>query len=169
MEISGEDECLLFLKDCLKVFKPFRGAYIRINYSDLPRNVLGRVNADLQITKTSRARGLFRRRKATKISRKIVKKEFYIRISSIFLRVIDTDLREELVKSVIMHELLHIERGDLIESSKDYHRRKHKKLHSNLEKEALQKINALRLIKGLDALDSDDYLQKEIKRLISGY
>jgi hypothetical protein len=42
-------------------------------------------------------------------------------------------------------------------------------LHSNLEKEALQKINALRLIKGLDALDSDDYLQKEIKRLISGY
>ncbi len=167
METSGNDECLDFLNDCLKVVSPLRGAYINIGYYDLPKTVLGRVTAEIEITRTKRTTGLFKRHVVTTVRRKIRNKEFYIKINRLFLKIENENFREEIIKSIIIHELLHIERKDLIETSKNYRKRKHKKIHSSLEREALSRLNALRRIEGLPELSRKNYIEKEISRLIS--
>ena len=66
-----------------------------------------------------------------------------------------------------MHELLHIERKDLLEHSKNYRKRKHKKIHSSLEKEALERLNKLRELEGLKPLERENYIEREIVRRVS--
>ena len=76
-------------------------------------------------------------------------------------------MRKEVVTSIIVHELLHIERKDLLEHSKNYRKRKHKKIHSSLEKDALQRLNVLRELEGLKPLERENYIEKEIMRRVS--
>ena len=166
MEIAGEDECVGFLRDCLKVFSISQKVYIHISYYNLPKSILGRVNADIEIIKKKRFYGIFKQYTVTNISRKIKGKEFYIKINSIFLQIENRDIREEVVKSIIIHELLHIERNDLIETSKNYKMRKHKRIHRSLEKEAFLRMNLLRKVEGLKELDNKNYIEREISNLI---
>ncbi|EFD92783.1 MAG: hypothetical protein BJBARM5_0457 [Candidatus Parvarchaeum acidophilus ARMAN-5] len=167
MEIAGNDECIEFLKDCMRVFPTFRGAYINIGYNDMPKKVLGRVNAEIEITRRRRFYGLLRTHSSLSLSRKVKNREFYIRINLLFTEIKDEKLRADVVKSIIVHELLHIERNDLIESSKNYGRRKHKKIHGALDKEALIRLNSLRKLDGLPVLDKKNYIEDEISALLS--
>ena len=43
----------------LKVFKPFRGTYINIDYALLPRGIAGRVNAEIETTRKRKNPGFF--------------------------------------------------------------------------------------------------------------
>ena len=166
MEISGSAECKELLTECLKVFKPFRGAYINIDYSLLPRGIAGRVNAEIETVRKRKKPGLFRK-ETIRINHRIKDNEFYIRINNNLAKIYDDKLRKEVVTSIIVHELLHIERKDLLEHSKNYHRRKHKKIHSALEKEALERLNTLRRLENLEPLGKKNYLEDEIKRRVS--
>ena len=60
-------------------------------------------------------------------------------------------LRKEVVTSVIVHELLHIKRKDLLEHSKNYRKRKHKKIHASLEAEALVTTSFLNFLSSIFA------------------
>lgn len=166
MEISGNPECTELLTECLKVFKPFRGAYINIDYALLPKGIAGRVNAEIETTRKRKKPGFFRKG-TVRINRRIKNNEFYIRINENLEKIDDGKLRKEVVTSIIVHELLHIERKDLLEHSKNYRKRKHKKIHSSLEKDALQRLNVLRELEGLKPLERENYIEKEIMRRVS--
>ncbi len=166
MEISGSPECKELLNNCLKVFKPFRGAYINVDYGLLPKGIAGRVNAEIETVRRRKKPGFFRKG-TVRINRRIKNNEFYIRINANLSEISDEKLRKEAVTSIIVHELLHIERKDLLEHSKNYHRRKHKKIHSALEKEALERFNTLRGLENLEPLGKKNYLENEIKRRVS--
>lgn len=166
MEISGNPECKEILIECLRVFKPFRGAYISIDYGTLPKGIAGRVNAEIETTrkrKTSLLTGI----ESVRLSRRIKNNEFYIRINENLAKIDDKKLRKEVVTSVIVHELLHIKRKDLLEHSKNYRKRKHKKIHASLEAEALEKLNLLRKIEGLNPLKNKNYIEKEIAERVN--
>ena len=166
MEIGGDPECKELLNNCLVVFKLFRGAYININYGTLPKGIAGRVNAEIE-TIRKRKKSSFFVKETVRINRRIKNNEFYIRINEKLARINDEKLRKEVVTSVIVHELLHIERKDLLEHSKNYRKRKHKKIHSSLEKEALERLNLLRKLEGLKPLERDNYIEKEIAKSVN--
>ncbi len=166
MEISGNPECKDLLNNCLKVFKPFRGTYINIDYALLPRGIAGRVNAEIETTRKRKNPGFFSKG-IVRINRRIKNNEFYIRINANLEKIADEQLRREVVTSIIVHELLHIERKDLLEHSKNYRKRKHKKIHSSLEKEALERLNKLRELEGLKPLERENYIEREIVRRVS--
>ncbi len=166
MEISGDIECKGLLNECLKVFKPFRGTYLNIEYGSLPKGIAGRVNAEIETTRKRKKSGFFGK-ESVRINRRIKNNEFYIRINENLARINNENLRKEVVTSIILHELLHIERKDLLEHSKNYRKRKHKKIHSSLEKEALERPNLLRKLEGLKPLEKDNYIEKEIERTVN--
>ena len=166
MEISGNPECKNLLNNCLKVFRPFRGTYINIDYSLLPKGIAGRVNAEIETVRKRKNPGFFRK-EVVRINRRIKNNEFYIRINENLKKITDEQLRREVVTSIIVHELLHIERKDLLEHSKNYRKRKHKKIHSSLEKEALERFNMLREQEGLKPLEKENYIEKEIVRRVN--
>lgn len=166
MEVSGDNECKELLTECLKVFNPFRGAYINIAYGSLPNGIAGRVNAEIETIRKRKKSGFFSKG-SVRIKRKIKNNEFYIRINENLAKISDEKLRKEVVTDIIVHELLHIERKDLLEQSKNYRKRKHKKIHSSLEKEALQRLNKLRKLEGLKPLEKENYVENEIKRVVS--
>ena len=165
MEISGNPECKQILKECLTVFKPFRGAYINIDYGVLPKGIAGRVNAEIETVRKQKNSGFFGK-ETVRINRRIKNNEFYIKINEKLAEINDKELRKEAVASIVVHELLHIERKDLIEHSKNYRKRKHKKIHSYLEKEALEKLNRLRESEGLKPLEKENYVEREIERIV---
>ena len=166
MEISGDIECKGLLNECLKVFKPFRGTYLNIEYGSLPKGIAGRVNAEIETTRKRKKSGFFGK-ESVRINRRIKNNEFYIRINANLEKITDEQLRREVVTSIIVHELLHIERKDLLEHSKNYRKRKHKKIHSSLEKEALERLNKLRELEGLKPLERENYIEREIVRRVS--
>ena len=166
MEISGNPECRELLIECLRVFRPFRGAYINIDYTVLPGGIAGRVNAEIETIRKRKKPGFFGK-ETVRINRRIKNNEFYIRINEKLAGINDEKLRKEVVTSIIVHELLHIERKDLLEHSKSYRKRKHKKIHSYLEKEALEKLNKLRELEGLKPLERENYVEKEIEKIVS--
>ncbi len=166
MEISGNPECKNLLNNCLKVFRPFRGTYINIDYAPLPKGIAGRVNAEIETVRKRKNPGFFRK-EVVRINRRIKNNEFYIRINENLKKITDEQLRREVVTSIIVHELLHIERKDLLEHSKNYRKRKHKKIHSSLEKEALERFNMLREQEGLKPLEKENYIEKEIVRRVN--
>ena len=168
MEISGNTECKQILKECLTVFRPFRGTYINIDYAALPKGIAGRVNAEIEMIRKRKISGFFGKENV-RINRRIKNNEFYIRINEKLAAIDDEKLRKEVVTNIVVHELLHIERKDLIEHSKNYRKRKHKKIHSYLEKEALEKLNKLRELEGLKPLEKENYIEKEITKRVNNY
>lgn len=93
MEISGNPECKEILIECLRVFKPFRGAYISIDYGTLPKGIAGRVNAEIETTrkrKTSLLTGI----ESVRVSRRIKNNEFYIRINENLAKINDKKIEK---------------------------------------------------------------------------
>ncbi|MGC8533754.1 MAG: hypothetical protein ACP5MV_03980 [Candidatus Parvarchaeum sp.] len=166
MEISGNPECKELLINSLRVFKPFRGTYINIDYGFLPKGIAGRVNAEIETIRKRKIPRFFGK-EIVRIRRRIKNNEFYIRINANLAKIEEENLRKQVVTSVIIHELLHIERKDLLEHSKNYRKRKHKKIHSSLEKEALKRLNALREMGGLKPVGKENYIEKEILSRVS--
>ena len=67
----------------------------------------------------------------------------------------------------MIHELLHIESEDLITLSKEYDRRKKKKIHINdFEEEVFNRYNKLRELKGIMQIQKREHLQIAIQRIL---
>jgi hypothetical protein len=118
-------------------------------YNRLPRNVLGRTRGIVTITKDINAESLLLQGASGTKAKKRLHKSFTIEINEALKSIENEKMKEQIVKSVIVHELMHVERKDILELSKDFHRRKRKRVHSGLENESFERYNALRKAEGL--------------------
>ena len=76
-------------------------------------------------------------------------------------------LRKEIVQHILIHELLHIENEDLITISKNYNKRKKKKIHINkFDEEIFNRYNKLRKLKGIMQIQKREYLDMAIKKIL---
>lgn len=93
--------------------------------------------------------------------------EFSISINSSLQKVGNIALRKQIVQSILMHELLHIEAEDLVTLSKEYSRRKKKKIHVNqFEDEVFKRFNMLREKKGILQIEKKEHLEIALSRIM---
>lgn len=82
-------------------------------------------------------------------------------------RIGNIALRKQIVQKIIIHELLHIENEDLFTLSKEYNRRKKKKIHVNdFDEEVFKRYNQLRELKGIMQIQRKEHLDIAIQRIL---
>lgn len=135
-----KDECSEWLKEALKVF-PNPDGNISASYAPMPENYFGC------------------------ISRMRKRRQNYTIYVNMNLRRLCPEIRKQAVQCIMVHELLHIERGDFIKISK-YRRRR---IHSEeFEGKVLNRYNRLRKLEGLPRIDRIEYMECIIRRAIRG-
>lgn len=93
--------------------------------------------------------------------------EFRIFINSSLQKVGNIALRKQVVQSILMHELLHIEGEDLLTLSKQYSRRKKKKIHvKDFENVVFRRFNMLREKKGILQIEKKEHLDIALRRIM---
>ena len=94
-------------------------------------------------------------------------KEFYIFINSKLEKIENPELRKQIIQFIMIHELLHVEREDLITLSKQYSKRKKKKVHVNkFENEVLDRYNELRELKDIPRIKEKKHLDVAISKIL---
>lgn len=103
-----------------------------------------------------------------KVRKKRLKpKEFKIFINEKLQRIKNPALRKQIVQHILIHELLHIESDDLITLSKEYGRRKKKKIHlKEFKVEIFKRYNKLRELKGIMQIEKREHLDIAINRIL---
>lgn len=166
---GSSQECRKWLKHCLVVFPRVKRMRIEIAccYNRVPRNVLGRTRGELTVTRDINAESLLLKGVSdTKLKKKLVK-SFVIEINEVMQNIKNKEMKEQIVKSVIVHELMHVERKDILELSKNYHRRKRKRVHSGLENESFERYNELREAEGLPRIKSKLDLDRAVSKVFA--
>lgn len=139
-------ECRNWLKDCLKVFQ--RVTHMRIEmtcgYKELPKNVLARTRGRVTVDRDVDPESLLLRGVSNARSRRQLRRSFSVEVNATVKKIQNEKLREQVVKNLLVHELMHIERKDLLELSKSYRRRRRRRVHAGLDKEAFKRYNELR-------------------------
>lgn len=105
----------------------------------------------------------------TKITKKIVKPaEYGIFVNSTLRKIRNPLLRKQVVHTIIIHELYHVEQGDLITLSKEYSRRKKKRIHAhNFLEEVFDRYNQLREARGLPRISQLKHLEEAIHKILA--
>jgi hypothetical protein len=160
-------ECRKWVKDCLAVFPKVKRMRIQISccYAKVPNHVLGRTRGSVMVDRDVDPESLLLKGTADATIRRKMSKNFSIEINSILAGVTNEKMRENTVKNVLIHELMHVERSDLLELSKNYQRRKRKKVHTGLEEEAFRRYNELREIEGLPKIKNKHDLEAAISKV----
>ncbi|MEM2388324.1 MAG: hypothetical protein QXW78_04305, partial [Candidatus Thermoplasmatota archaeon] len=79
-------------------------------------------------------------------------------------------IRKQVVQYVIVHELLHIANEDILVLSKDYSRRKKKKIHvKDFKKEFFRRYNELRKLNNLPQISKQEDLNLAINKILEKY
>lgn len=161
------DECKGWLDECMEVFPEIRRKKIEIGYKKIASKRLGYVSAKIEKTVDFDPEALLLGEE-TKIKQgKKKPKEFKIFINSKFEKIKNIALRKQIVQNVIIHELLHISNEDLFTLSKEFNRRKKKKIHVNdFEEEVFKRYNKLRELKGIMQIQKKEHLDIAISRIL---
>ncbi|MEM2259207.1 MAG: hypothetical protein QW762_04375 [Candidatus Thermoplasmatota archaeon] len=160
-----------WLKECLKVF-PELGKDIKIKcfYKKTPRKCLGRVMGRVDTKKDIDVESLLFE---GKVKKKIVRKKpgrYEIEINKNLKRIKRKAIRKQVVQYVIVHELLHIANEDILVLSKDYSRRKKKKIHvKDFKKEFFRRYNELRKLNNLPQISKQEDLNLAINKILEKY
>ena len=167
MKIKPQKECEEWLKECLLVFPEIKRKKISIDYKEIKSKKLGYVSARIERKVDFDPEALLLG-EDTRINEKKVKpKDFRIFINNKFNRINNTALRKQIVQNVIIHELLHIMNEDLFTLSKEYNRRKKKKIHINsFEEEVFNRYNKLRELKSVILIQKKEHLDIAIQRIL---
>jgi hypothetical protein len=136
-------------------------------YNKVPRNVLGRTKGKVTITKDINAESLLLQGVSDGKAKKEFHKSFTIEINEALKSIENEEMKEQIVKGVLVHELMHVERKDIFELSKDYHRRKRKRVHSGLESESFERYNALREAEGLPRIKNKLDFDRAVSKVFS--
>ena len=76
-------------------------------------------------------------------------------------------LRKQIVQYILIHELIHIENEDLLTLSKEYNRRKKKKIHTHdFENDVFKRFNELRASKGIMQIQKSEHLEIAMQRIL---
>lgn len=161
------NECEEWLKECLLVFPEIKRKKPEIDYKNISSKKLGYVSARLEKKLDFDPEALLLGKETSICEKKSKPKEFKIFINSRLKEIGNIALRKEIVQNIIIHELLHIENEDLFTISKDYNRRKKKKIHVNgFEQEVFNRYNNLRALKGIMQIQKKEHLDIAIQRIL---
>lgn len=93
--------------------------------------------------------------------------EFKIFINQELQKIGNEALRKQIVQSIMIHELLHIENEDIMTLSKEYNRRKKKKIHiKEFGEEVFKRFNQLRRLKGIMEIEKKEHLDIAINKIL---
>lgn len=161
------EECMEWLGEARNVFPNLDKKVILAEYKRLGRKSLGCVKAKIEQKIAFNPEDLLLGRSNEMKKVRVKPKEFMILINQDLQKIKNPALRKEVVQSILMHELLHIEQEDLITLSKDYSRRRKKKVHVNeFEEEVFNRYNRLRELKGIMQIEKKEHLDMAIQRIL---
>jgi len=164
---TNQDECMEWLLEARKVFPKLDKKTILTEYKKMSSGKLGFVRAkivqELDFNPESLLLG-----KSTNIKKRIIKpQEFVIYINEKLKEIQNPALRKEVIQYIIIHELSHIASEDIITLSKQYRRRKKKRIHTkNFEEEIFNRYNILREKKGIIKIKEIEHLERAINRIL---
>ncbi|RLJ02470.1 MAG: hypothetical protein DRP10_01250 [Candidatus Aenigmatarchaeota archaeon] len=155
------DELAEWLHECREVFPKLNKYKITCEYGKLSKNVLGCTSRLIRREISADDILLFGE------SRK-PEKEFEIKINEKLKKIERENVRKEIVQYIMVHELLHLENKDLSTLSKNYKKRKKKKIHvKEFDNEVFERYNKLRELKGLSRIQKIEDLEFAIHKIIS--
>lgn len=161
------EECMEWLAEARNVFPSLDKKVVLAEYKRLGRKSLGCVKARIEQKTVFNPEDLLLGKSSEVRKVRVKPKEFTILINQDLQKVRNIALRKEIVQSIMMHELLHIEQEDLVTLSKDYGRRKKKKVHINeFEEEVFERYNKLRETKGIMQIEKKEHLEIAIQRIL---
>ncbi len=161
-----DSELKFWLDETLQVMPEIKRKAVRIEYMPMSLKALGRVKAKIEQKLDFNPEALLLGEKQDIRKRRLKPKEFIIHVNSRIQNVKNEALRKEIVQYIILHELLHIKGEDLLTLSKDYSRRRKKKIHvSEFKEEVFKKFNELRRKRGVMEIEKLEHLEVAVSRI----
>ena len=158
---------MMWLNEVLQVFPTLNKKTVLADYKKIRSKKLGYVTAKIEQKLDFDLEALLLGEQTNIKRRRLKPKEFRIFINQDLERINNIALRKEIVQNILIHGLLHVESEDLITLSKDYNKRKKKKIHINdFEEEAFNRYNKLRELKWIMQIQKREHLQIAIQRIL---
>ena len=151
----------------MNVFPSLKGIKIECKYKKLPKNTLGRIKGKVFMKRDIDVETLLIEGKAKVKIKREKPREYEIEINEKLKGIKKEVIRKQIVQHTIIHELLHIENDDLISLTKDYKRRKKKKLHvKEFKDEVFKRYNEMRKLNGLLPIERKEDLDMAIGKIV---
>ena len=151
----------------MQVFPSLKRIKIECKYKKLPKNTLGRVKGKVLMKREIDIEALLIEGKVKAKIKREKPKEYEIEINEKLKGIKKEVIRKQIVQHTIIHELLHIENEDLISLTKDYKRRKKKKLHvKEFKNEVFKRYNEVRKLNGLPPIERKEDLDTAIGKIV---
>ncbi len=165
--IVNNEECMEWLHETRTIFPKLDNKIILTEYRKMSNKKLGYVSAKIEQKLDFNPESLLLG-EPTIMRRKIKKpQEFKVYINQKLQDIENSALRKEIVQHILIHELLHIELDDLVSLSKQYKRRKRKKIHTReFEEEIFRRFNILREKKGITKIEKIKHLEIAIHKIL---
>ncbi len=149
------------------VFPRLDNKIILAEYKKMSNKKLGFVKANFEQISDFNPEALLLGKKIIIKNKRIKPKEFNIYINHELQKIKNPALRKEIIQHILIHELLHIESEDLITLSKQYGRRKRKKVHiKDFHDKIFERYNLLREKKGIIKIGKREHLDIAIQRIL---
>lgn len=156
-----------WLKETLEVFPEIKRKKIEADYKKISSKRLGYVSAKIPRDYDLDPEALLLGETNSVRKKNVKPKEFKIFINDRINKIKNIALRKQIVQNILIHELLHIANEDLFTLSKEYNRRKKKKIHVNeFEEEVFTRFNKLRELKGIMQIQKREHLDIAIQRIL---
>lgn len=162
-----QNECSEWLKEAREVFPKLKNKKIFCDYKKMSQKRLGYVSTKIERKLDFDPESLLLGEQ-TAVRRRVLKpKEFKVLVNSDLQKIKNIALRKEIVQHILIHELLHIEGEDLLTLSKEYNRRKRKKIHINdFEDEVFNRYNKIRKLRGIMQIQKREHLDIAVNRIL---
>lgn len=161
------NEITEWLKETLEVFPEIKRKKIEGDYKKINSKRLGYVTARIPREFDLDPEALLLGTTNSVRKKRIKPKGFKIFINERMNKIGNIALRKQIVQHILIHELLHIANEDLFTLSKEYKRRKKKKIHVNeFEDEVFVRFNKLRELKGIMQIQKREHLDIAIQRIL---
>ncbi|MFH1052871.1 MAG: hypothetical protein V1740_00470 [Candidatus Woesearchaeota archaeon] len=156
-----------WLNEILEVFPEIKRKKIYVDYKKISSKRLGYVSAKIPRDYDLDPEALLLGETNSVRKKNVKPKEFKILINEKMNKIKNVALRKQIVQHILIHELLHIANEDLFTLSKEYNRRKKKKIHVNeFEEEVFTRFNKLRELKGIMQIQKREHLDIAIHRIL---
>ncbi|MEK6952628.1 MAG: hypothetical protein AABX29_06450 [Nanoarchaeota archaeon] len=160
-------ECISWLSEVREVFPKLDKKIILAEYKPMTNKKLGFVRAKIEQKLDFNPEALLLGEKVKIKNKRSKPQKFDIFINSNLQKIKNIALRREIIQHILIHELLHIENEDLITISKNFNKRKKKKIHlNNFEEEVFIRFNQLRELKGIMKIEKKEHLELAISKIL---
>jgi hypothetical protein len=162
-----DKECMDWFLDCRKVFPKLDKETVHSAYKEMTHKRLGYVSAKMKKVPDFDAEALLLGT-STNVKHSVQKPEVYdIFINQRISKIRHLLLRKQVVQTIMIHELLHVESKDLFTLSKKYSRRKKKRIHTHdFETETFERYNQLRELNDLPKIAKKEYLDEAVHKIL---